>query len=78
MIIIDKLPTPHQALELQQTQHNTVYRGEQSKDIYLGVRYGVDRTVYLVNLVSGQLYWDGVKCSDTSFVAVEAAVAIKN
>lgn len=78
MIIIDKLPTPHQALKLQQTQYNTVYRGERSKDIYLGVRYGVDQTVYLVNLVSGQLYWDGVPCSDTSFVAVEADVVIKN
>jgi hypothetical protein len=78
MNIIDKLPTPHQALKLQQTQHNTVYRGKQSKDIYLGVRYGVDPTVYLVNLVSGQLYWDGVICSDASFVAIEADVVIKD
>lgn len=76
MNIIDKAPLKDPTLRLLDTKQNVLYRGEQSKRIYLGVRVYNSDSVYLAELGEGVLY--GNCPDDTTFIVVEADVVIKN
>ena len=78
MNIIDNTLAKFQPLGLLDTKQNVLYRGEQSKRIYLGVRVYNSDSVYLAELGEGVLCWNGNCPNDTTFVAVEADLVIKN
>ena len=78
MNIIDKAPLKDPTLRLLDTKQNVLYRGEQSKRIYLGVRVYNSDSAYLAELGEGVLCWNGNCPNDTTFVAVEADLVIKN
>ena len=78
MNIINNTLAKAPALTLLDTQQNVLYRGEQSKRVYLGVRVVNSKSVYLVELGDGLLCWNGNCMNDSTFIAIEADVVIKN
>lgn len=78
MNIINKAPLKDPPLGLLDTKQNVLYRGEQSKRIYLGVRVYNSDSVYLAELGEGLLCWKGNCVNDSTFIAIEADLVIKN
>ena len=78
MNIIDASTPKPKVLGILDTEQNVVYRGEQSGKFYIGLRVNKTSSKYLAELNSGLLCWNGTCNSDTTFVAVEADLVIKN
>ncbi len=78
MNIINNTTTKPQVLGILDTQQNVVYRGEQSRKLYLGVRENESAIAYLVELGSAYLHRIGQCYNDKTFVVVEADVVVKN
>lgn len=78
MNIINNAQLKDPPLGLLDTKQNVLYRGEQSKRIYLSVREYNNNSVYLAELGEGFLYWNDNCPNDTTFIAVDADLVIKN
>ena len=78
MNIIEDTLAKVQPLGILGTKQNVLYRGRQSGRIYLGVRVHNSPSLYLAELGEGLLCWYGNCVNDTTFIAVEADLVIKN